>query len=97
MNESRESAKMSVEKAGSAGVALDSITAMITKMDEMSASIASTANEQLVVAEDVNRGIVNISQVAEHTAGGAGETTSAAETMAGLTAQLQDASAKFKV
>jgi len=78
-------------------VALDSITAMITKMDEMSASIASAANEQLVVAEDVNRGIVNISQVADHTADGAGETTSAAEKMAALTAQLQDASAKFKV
>ena len=97
MNEGRERAKTSVEKAESAGTALDSITTMITKMDEMSASIASAANEQSTVAEDINRGIVNISQVAEHTAEGAGETTSAAAEMAKLTAQLQEAAAKFKV
>jgi methyl-accepting chemotaxis protein len=66
-------------------------------MDEMSASIASAANEQSTVAEDINRGIANISQVAEHTAEGAGETTSAAAEMATLTAQLQEAAAKFKV
>jgi methyl-accepting chemotaxis protein len=97
MNEGRERAKTSVEKAGSAGAALDSITAMISKMDEMSASIASAANEQSTVAEDINRGITNISHVADRTAEGAGETTSAAAEMATLTAQLQEAAAKFKV
>ncbi|MFW5426379.1 MAG: methyl-accepting chemotaxis protein [Methylophagaceae bacterium] len=97
MSEGRERAKVGVEKAGSAGTAIDSITAMITKMDEMSASIASAANEQSVVAEDINRGIANISQVAEHTAEGAGGTTSAAAEMATLTSQLQEAAAKFKV
>ena len=97
MNEGRERAKTSVEKAASAGVALDSITAMITKMDEMSAAISSAANEQSTVAEDINRGIVNISQVAEHTAEGARETLAAVDTMSGLSAQLQEAASKFKV
>lgn len=97
MNEGRERAKTSVEKAACAGVALDSITAMITKMDEMSAAISSAANEQSTVAEDINRGIVNISQVAEHTAEGARETTSAVDTMSALSAQLQEAASKFKV
>ena len=97
MNEGRERAKVGVEKAGSAGAAIDSITAMITRMDEMSASIASAANEQATVAEDIHRGIANISQVAEHTAEGAGETTSAAAEMATLTAQLQEAATQFKV
>ncbi|MDQ7073156.1 MAG: methyl-accepting chemotaxis protein [Gammaproteobacteria bacterium] len=81
MSEGRERTKKSVEKAGSAGEALDSITAMITKMDEMSASIAQAANEQSNVAEDINRGINNISQVAERTAEGASEATEAVEKM----------------
>lgn len=97
MNEGRERAKTSVEKAASAGVALDSITAMITKMDEMSAAISSAANEQSTVAEDINRGIVNISQVAEHTADGARESSVAVDTLTSLSAQLQDAASKFKI
>jgi len=97
MEEGRGRAKTSVEKAASAGVALDSITAMITKMDEMSAAISSAANEQSTVAEDINRGIVNISQVAEHTAEGARETSAAVDTMSALSAQLQEAASKFKV
>ncbi|PHS27252.1 MAG: chemotaxis protein [Methylophaga sp.] len=97
MNEGRERAKISVEKAGRAGTALDSIAAMITTMDEMSASISSAANEQSGVADDINRGIANISQVAERTAEGANEATSAVATMADLAAQLQEAAAKFKV
>jgi methyl-accepting chemotaxis protein len=97
MNQGRERAQVSVEKAASAGAALDSITAMITTMDEMSAAISSAANEQSRVAEDINQGIVNISQVAEHTAEGATKTSTAVETMTVLSAQLQDAASKFKV
>ncbi len=97
MNEGRESAKTSVEKAACAGQALDTITAMISKMDEMSAAISSAANQQSQVAEDINRGIVNISQVAEHTADGARETSQAVETMSTLSLQLQEAASKFKV
>jgi len=97
MNEGRESAKMSVEKAASASVALDTITTMITKMDEMSAAISSAANEQSSVAEDINRGIVNISQIADQTADGGREALTAVDAMSELSAQLQDAAAKFKV
>jgi len=97
MNEGRESAKMSVEKAASASVALDTITAMITTMDEMSAAISSAANEQSSVAEDINRGIVNISQISDQTAEGGREALSAVDAMSELSAQLQDAAGKFKV
>ena len=97
MNEGRESAKMSVDKAASASEALDTITAMITTMDEMSAAISNAANEQSAVAEDINRGIVNISQIAEHTADGAKESSIAVKGMAELSAQLQKAGSQFKV
>ena len=97
MTEGRERAQISVEKAASAGTALDSITAMITRMDEMSAAISSAANEQSTVAEEINRGIVNISQIAEHTAEGAKTSSSAVEEMTELSAQLLEAASKFKV
>jgi methyl-accepting chemotaxis protein len=97
MSEGRERARDSVEKASSAGAALDLITDMISTMDEMSAQISSAANEQSSVAEDINRGIVNISQVAEHTAEGAKESSISVETLGSLSAQLQDASSKFTV
>jgi len=94
MNEGRESAKNSVEKAAQAATALDSITAMISKMDEMSAAISNAASEQSAVAEDINRGIVKISQVAEHTAEGAHQSSEAVSTMSSLSEQLQEAASK---
>jgi methyl-accepting chemotaxis protein len=97
MNEGRERAQTSVEKAASAGAALDTITGMISTMDEMSAQISSAANEQSSVAEDINRGIVNISQVAEHTAEGARESSVAVESLSSISEQLQEAAGKFKV
>ena len=97
MNDSREKARNSVEMAESAGAALDTITAMISTMDEMSAQISSAANEQSSVAEDINRGIVEISQIADHTAEGAHETSAAVDTLSGLSGQLREASGKFKI
>ena len=97
MNEGREQAKRSVEKAASAGVALDTITAMISTMDEMSASISSAANQQSASAEDINRGIANISQVADTTAAGGQEVLAAIDSLSALSNQLQDAAAQFKV
>lgn len=97
MNDSREKARNSVEMAESAGAALDTITAMISTMDEMSAQISSAANEQSSVAEDINRGIVEISQIADHTAEGAQETSTAVDTLSGLSGQLREASGKFKI
>lgn len=97
MNDSREKARDSVEMAESAGAALDTITAMISTMDEMSTQISSAANEQSSVAEDINRGIVEISQIADHTAQGAQETSAAVDTLSSLSSQLREASGKFKI
>lgn len=97
MKESRESARETVEKASSAGAALDTITSMISTMDEMSEQISNAANEQSSVAESINRGIVEISQIADHSAEGARETSTAVDTLSSLSSQLQEASSKFKV
>lgn len=97
MKESRESARETVDKASSAGAALDTITSMISTMDEMSEQISNAANEQSSVAESINRGIVEISQIADHSAEGARETSTAVDTLSSLSSQLQEAASKFKV
>ncbi|MCL4137769.1 UNVERIFIED_CONTAM: hypothetical protein GTU68_050226 [Idotea baltica] len=97
MNEGRESAKNSVEKAAQAASALDSITAMISNMDAMSGAISTAAREQATVAEDINKSIVKISQVVEHTADGAHQTSDAANKMSSLSMHLHEAVGKFKV
>ncbi|MDQ7010575.1 MAG: methyl-accepting chemotaxis protein, partial [Mariprofundaceae bacterium] len=97
MTEGQEKARQSVEKAAGAGEALDSITAMISTMDEMSAAISGATNEQSTVAEDVNRGIVRISEIADQAAEGGRQALAAIETLQRLSAQLQEAAAKFRV
>lgn len=97
MNDGRESAKLSVIKAASAGEALDSITAMITKMDEMSGAISSAANEQTAVAEEINRGITTISEISERTAEGAKGSSDAVGAVSILSHELQEAASYFKV
>lgn len=97
MNEGRESAKDSVEKAAQAASALDSITAMISNMDAMSEAISTAATEQATVAEEINRSIVKISQVVDHTAEGAQQTSEAVNAMSSLSAHLHAAVGKFKV
>ncbi|PCJ33342.1 MAG: chemotaxis protein [Gammaproteobacteria bacterium] len=97
MSEGRESAKTSVEKAASAGEALDKITAMITTMDKMSEEISGAVNEQTSVADGINKGIVKISKISELTATGAQESSAAVDKMAALAVRLQEAASKFKV
>jgi methyl-accepting chemotaxis protein len=81
MEASRLRAEESVAQATKAGAALDAITAAVDTISEMNTQIATASEEQSVVAEDINRNVVNISHVAEHT-------TSNAELTASRTAGL---------
>jgi methyl-accepting chemotaxis protein len=49
------------------------------------------------VAEEINRNIVNISQVADQTVAGAQQTAASSEVLSKLAVQLQDLVAKFRV
>jgi methyl-accepting chemotaxis protein len=97
MEMGRAKAEESVEQAAKAGEALQAITGVVDNIKSMNIQIASAAEQQSATAEEINRNIVNISEVAEETAGGSQQTASASDELARLAADLQGQVAKFKI
>lgn len=97
MQAGREKAEESVEQAGKAGEALQMITQVVDNIKSMNMQIASAAEEQSATAEEINRNIVNISEIAQETSSGSRETATASDELARLAADLQSQVGKFKV
>jgi len=97
MAQGKSQAQMSVEQAAKAGVSLESITQVAANISDMNTQIASAAEEQSKVAEEINRNIVNISQVASQTAQDSLRAASSNENFARLTIQLKKLVSHFKV
>lgn len=93
----RAKAEESVEQAAKAGEALQAITGVVDNIKSMNMQIASAAEQQSATAEEINRNIVNISEVAQETAGGSQQTASASDELARLASDLQSQVGKFKV
>ncbi len=97
MNKSREQADRGVAVASEAGSSLQKITAAVTIISDMNTHIASAAEQQSVVAEEINRNIMTIAQITEHNVAGANQTSVASRELAQLASGLQDVVARFKV
>ena len=87
----------SVEQAKQAGEALNEITQAVAAINDMNVQIASAAEEQTAVAEEINRNVVNITQIADETAEGAQETTDTSHTLAQMAVQSRGMISQFKV
>lgn len=97
MEASKAKSADGVEQASLAGESLDLITESVDLINNMNAQIASAAEEQGSVTEEINRNIVNISHVAEQTSVGAEQTAQASLDLAELSEQLKGLIAQFKV
>ena len=97
MTTSQEQAQYTVEHAGMAGTSLQSITDRVATISEMNIQIATAAEEQSKVAEDINRNIVRISHVAEESASGAQKTASASRSLSDLAGQLKGLIGQFRI
>ncbi|MFT5396702.1 MAG: methyl-accepting chemotaxis protein [Gammaproteobacteria bacterium] len=91
MEAGRTKAVESVEQAAKAGEALEAITGVVDNIKSMNMQIASAT------AEEINRNIVNISEVAQETAAGSQQTASASDELAILASDLQGHVVKFKI
>jgi methyl-accepting chemotaxis protein len=96
MESSQTQSQQSVEQAMKAQGSLDVITAAVTTISTMNIQIASAAREQSSVSEEINKNIVNISQVVEQTADGAQQTLTASHELANLANKLQNLVGQFK-
>ena len=97
MEDSQNKTQVSVQQASQAAVALDAITQAVSVINDMNTQIASAAEEQSAVAEDINRNVTNIGQVANEVAGGADEASQASAELTKLAEQQRRLINQFKV
>ena len=71
--------------------------ASVSVINDMNTQIASAAEEQSAVADDINRNVINIGQVANEVAGGADESSSASADLTKLAEQQRRLINQFKV
>ena len=69
----------------------------MTTITDMNTQIASAAEEHSSVAEEINRNVVNISEVANHTADDATEVAQSSKQLTKLADDLQSLLSHFKV
>jgi methyl-accepting chemotaxis protein len=97
MEQSQNRTQRSVEQADAAAEALQAITPAVSLINDMNTQIASAAEEQSAVAEDINRNVTNIGQVANEVAGGADEASQASAQLTKLAEQQRRLINQFKV
>ncbi|WP_085584773.1 MULTISPECIES: methyl-accepting chemotaxis protein [unclassified Pseudomonas] len=97
MEDSQSRTDESVQHAAKAAEALETITQAVSVINDMNTQIASAAEEQSAVADDINRNVINIGQVANEVAGGADESSSASADLTKLAEQQRRLINQFKV
>jgi methyl-accepting chemotaxis protein len=97
MEDSQHRTDESVQHAAKAAEALQTITQAVSVINDMNTQIASAAEEQSAVAEDINRNVINIGQVANEVAGGADESSAASADLTKLAEQQRRLINQFKV
>jgi len=89
--------QQAVAKAGDAGESLNEITSSVETVNSMNLQIATTAEEQISVSEEINLNITQIAEMAEHTDEDAKQTSASAESVSKLSQQLSDLIGRFKI
>jgi methyl-accepting chemotaxis protein len=97
MDEGQEQAQNSVEQAKNASDAITEITRVVTEISEMNSLIATAAEEQRIVTEEMNRNVVKINTESQATLQNSIETTAAAEQIGTLSSQMQQIVSRFNL
>lgn len=97
MEQGQKVALKSVDQAAAAGSSLNSITQAVDTISEMSNQIATAAEEQSAVSDEINQSIVNINSATEHTLNVTRESAEASQTLTNEINRLQDMVRQFGV
>ncbi|WP_374063451.1 methyl-accepting chemotaxis protein [Pseudomonas cichorii] len=97
LENSRSLTDSSVDLARRAGVSLGSITRSVSAIESMNHQIAAAAEQQSAVAEEINRSVINVREISEHTSAASEETAASSVELARLGGYLQTLVRKFKL
>ncbi len=97
MSHGSERAAKSLENVARSNDSLEKILKSVDIINDMTTQIASAAEEQTMVSEEINRSIVSISEVSRDVSEGAGQTEIASHDIAKLAVDLQGTVGQFKV
>ena len=97
MQSGQEQAQTTVEQASQAESSLAEISLAVAQINEMNAHIAEASRQQGEVVEEINKNIVNITQVADESANGADQLSTASQEMASLAVNLESQVSHFKI
>ena len=97
LQSSAEHANQTLRRANSAGNALEKITASISQINERNLVIASAAEQQALVAREVDHNLVNIRDLSTQTAAGATQTSAASHELSRLAVDLNGLVTRFVI
>ena len=97
MQGSTSMAATTLRLAQAAGEALEGVTRAVSSINERNLVIASASGEQVQVAREVDRNLVNIRDLSTQSAAGAEQTNSASQELSRLAVQLRDLVARFRL
>ena len=97
MQHASEQGENTREQSNQAGIALDAIAELIGTINSMNAQIASAAEEQTAVAEEINRSVHHIANTVDGVAGEAAESARTSQELNALTENLQRLVGQFRV
>ncbi|MGB3597446.1 MAG: methyl-accepting chemotaxis protein, partial [Pseudomonas neustonica] len=97
MRQSSDSGELTSEHANKAGTSLDAIAGLIGTINSMNAQIASAAEEQTAVAEEINRSVHQIAMAVESVAEETRQGANTARSLSDLGDRLGTLVRQFKV
>lgn len=97
MQRSRETTTETVQRAARANDSLDTITRSVGTITEMNTQIASAAEEQTAVANEVSQSIQKIADTAEHGKRNADELSETSQRMTSLEKRLNQLVTRFRI
>jgi methyl-accepting chemotaxis protein len=97
LDSSRNLTDDSVDLTRDAGEALAAIARTVAIIQEMNPQIAAAAEEQSAVVEEINRSVLQVRDVSEHTAAASEETAAASVQLTRLSMDLQALVGKFQL
>ena len=93
----RSLADATLELVNKASHELKAIVSVVAEVQAMGAQIATAAEEQSLVAEEINRSVTNVNAIADQSASATEETSAASAELARLGQELQSLVGRFKL